>query len=300
MLTARRHNKPVLPHHVDDHADCVCPACGDPVFLKRGAVMVHHFAHFPNSDCRHGFGETVAHIAAKLAFYKAYEAAGLDVYCEERVKLSDGRYRVPDIMVKLDDANWIVIELQHSSIDGMTLDRRVADYKSLGLHQIWVKVSNALEASFRVPALNSMPPPHFFCDAKQGIVSRADDKETFARRAIAREIDDEDTLQSLLSQCDFPVSSCLPLIKDGVVWFAPHYEIERHLLAWSLPAKAQLAGDVKRAAEVKQAAIRELLEAQKRLSQPLSKDPCMFPNEITLQQARDMYRNLMLEESLYG
>ncbi len=66
MLTARLNDKPVLPHHVGDSFDCVCPSCGQPVFLKRGELITHHFSHYPGSDCRHGAGETAEHLAAKL------------------------------------------------------------------------------------------------------------------------------------------------------------------------------------------------------------------------------------------
>lgn len=43
---------------------CNCPACGSPLVAKKGAVVVHHFAHGTTVECE-GAAETALHLAAK-------------------------------------------------------------------------------------------------------------------------------------------------------------------------------------------------------------------------------------------
>lgn len=55
--------------HIDSVArglkcGCVCPACGEPLVAKKGAVMMHHFAHHNGQSCAYGY-ETSLHLAAK-------------------------------------------------------------------------------------------------------------------------------------------------------------------------------------------------------------------------------------------
>jgi ssDNA-binding Zn-finger/Zn-ribbon topoisomerase 1 len=54
--------------HVSDvprglRPDCLCPACKGTLVARKGAKVVHHFAHYREADCQ---PETVAHLTAKL------------------------------------------------------------------------------------------------------------------------------------------------------------------------------------------------------------------------------------------
>lgn len=44
--------------------NCSCPACGEPLQAKKGAVIAPHFSHLPGSNCSTG-AETALHLAAK-------------------------------------------------------------------------------------------------------------------------------------------------------------------------------------------------------------------------------------------
>ena len=51
---------------------CVCPACGDRLIAKKGAVVKHHFAHQAKEPCEYGL-ETALHLAAKEIIASAKE-----------------------------------------------------------------------------------------------------------------------------------------------------------------------------------------------------------------------------------
>ena len=43
---------------------CVCPACGEQLVAKKGAMVKHHFAHHAGHNCEYGY-ESSLHLAAK-------------------------------------------------------------------------------------------------------------------------------------------------------------------------------------------------------------------------------------------
>ncbi len=43
---------------------CVCPSCGGQLIARKGAIRVHHFAHYQEVSCQHAL-ETTLHLAAK-------------------------------------------------------------------------------------------------------------------------------------------------------------------------------------------------------------------------------------------
>lgn len=58
---------------------CVCPACGEPLVAKKGAKMMHHFAHHAGHNCEYGY-ESSLHLAAKDILSKAKKIVIPPVY----------------------------------------------------------------------------------------------------------------------------------------------------------------------------------------------------------------------------
>ena len=51
-----------------------CPSCGKELILKKGQVVIHHFAHKPPIVCDWARGETLAHLEAKRIVHEALTA----------------------------------------------------------------------------------------------------------------------------------------------------------------------------------------------------------------------------------
>lgn len=68
MLSACNQHGDVLATEVSlEDGPFHCSACREPVILKKGRVVVSHFAHLPDADCAYtGEGESEAHRLAKL------------------------------------------------------------------------------------------------------------------------------------------------------------------------------------------------------------------------------------------
>lgn len=50
----------------------LCPRCQSPVILKNGAKVIYYFAHKPKENCGWSFGETLAHLNAKMYFLQFF------------------------------------------------------------------------------------------------------------------------------------------------------------------------------------------------------------------------------------
>ncbi len=51
-----------------------CPGCGAEVIVKKGSLVVHHFAHLADSTCAYSESESEEHLACKMAIYDALVA----------------------------------------------------------------------------------------------------------------------------------------------------------------------------------------------------------------------------------
>lgn len=100
----------------------VCPACGEPVILKQGSRIIHHFAHRPHSDC--GFaGETMRHLEMKLRMFEGLRALGSEI----EVMTCNGARRA-DVAIVM-NGKQIAVECQQSSITIEELKQRNSDYR---------------------------------------------------------------------------------------------------------------------------------------------------------------------------
>ncbi len=115
-----------------------CPGCGSAVALKRGPVVVAHFAHAPGHACAWAGGETAEHLAAKHTLGRAFALRGLTVDLEAEVVSGEGDRRA-DILVR-DPASGrrVAIEVQHSALALEAIERRTRAYAAAGVGVIWV------------------------------------------------------------------------------------------------------------------------------------------------------------------
>lgn len=137
MLVARHDGQRVDAREASrEHAYC-CPNCEGQVILRRGRIMVPHFAHRPKAVCDWATGETPAHLAAKVAMRDALEARGLRAEVEQVIEGLQGDRRA-DILAWSPTQEPVAIELQHGSISLAELEARAAAYAAAGVAQIWL------------------------------------------------------------------------------------------------------------------------------------------------------------------
>lgn len=60
---------------------CVCPACGNKLWARKGEQRMHHFAHEPHTHCEYGY-ESSLHLAAKVILSRSKKMVIPPVYVE--------------------------------------------------------------------------------------------------------------------------------------------------------------------------------------------------------------------------
>ena len=138
MLVAhQKEGGPVEAFSAEKGNAFVCPGCKESVILKKGHVVVHHFAHYPDSRCAFGTGETFAHLKAKSDMAISLRNRGWRTEVEYVPPDNPGR--------RIDVITWpphlrrgLVFEFQHTPIDPETIFKRADDYAELGYAQVWI------------------------------------------------------------------------------------------------------------------------------------------------------------------
>lgn len=138
MLVALGHYGRTLAHAATRGAAFACPQCGEALTLKRGRVVVAHFAHHPGSACSWGSGESATHLAAKRAFLDAFAARGLEADAEVEVLSGEGDRRADVLVRHPSNGARIAIEIQHSALALDAIEARSRDYAAAGVPVIWV------------------------------------------------------------------------------------------------------------------------------------------------------------------
>lgn len=137
MLIADCEGKRVEARHAVRELDHNCPKCRGLVILKRGRIVVAHFAHKPNANCDWARGETRAHLEAKQLLHDALAARGLRVEVERVVPSQTGDRRA-DVFFLSPTGIEVAIELQHTNIVIEEIERRAFSYAGAGIAQAWV------------------------------------------------------------------------------------------------------------------------------------------------------------------
>lgn len=147
MLTAKRHlNLPaVLARDAQKiEGPFTCPKCLAEVILRKGNIKVHHFGHKPPVFCKRGEGESVQHMAAKLAIYDALRiepnVTGLELEKDFGISIADVFAFISNVPVAL--------EIQRSILSVNEITQRTENYRKLGVAVLWVALSRPeLEAA---------------------------------------------------------------------------------------------------------------------------------------------------------
>ena len=120
----------------------VCPVCRSPLVLKRGRVVIAHFAHQAGSIQCEASGESVRHMKAKALLAKRFRQLGYGAALEE-----PHLQRRVDVSVTVTDDEgraWrIAVEVQDSAISVDEIKRRnCADGIAGFFSTLWVFTSN--------------------------------------------------------------------------------------------------------------------------------------------------------------
>ena len=137
MLIAFLNNARITAAAAQRGGEFHCPSCGRELILKKGRVVIHHFAHKPPVVCDWARGETLAHLEAKQLVHAALAARGVRAELEYPVEALPGDRRA-DVMAWSPAGRMIAIELQHTSISAEEIAERAFAYAWAGAAQIWI------------------------------------------------------------------------------------------------------------------------------------------------------------------
>ena len=139
MLVARRNSFRVEAWDALKGFDFVCPGCQEPVVLKKGYKVVHHFAHHPDAErrCSFGRGESIQHQTAKAMMAMSLRRRGWRTEVEY-IPPEDKRCRIDVITWPPHLRRGLVFEFQNTPIEPAEIFRRADNYAELGYAQVWV------------------------------------------------------------------------------------------------------------------------------------------------------------------
>lgn len=106
--------------------DYFCPECGEKLVLRKGDIRIHHFAHFPSTECTDSWHYDMSE------WHQEWQAR-FPEECQEVVMTKDGQKHRADVCV-----GKTVIEFQHSPLSAEEFDDRNNFYTSLGYKVVWV------------------------------------------------------------------------------------------------------------------------------------------------------------------
>jgi competence protein CoiA len=117
----------------------LCPECKSTLILKKGRIVVAHFAHKPPTICAWGLGETSAHLLAKRLLHDAFVKRGIRAEVEFPIATLPGDRRA-DVMAWpwTRNGKGVAFELQHSVIGLEEIEARASSYAGADIAQIWI------------------------------------------------------------------------------------------------------------------------------------------------------------------
>jgi competence CoiA-like predicted nuclease len=141
MLTAESEGFRVSAACAERQKSYFCPSCKNLLVLKRGRIVVAHFAHRPPVLCDWAKGETKAHLEAKQIVFDALSTRGIKAELEFVVQSLPGDRRA-DVMAWSSKGVPVAIELQHSALSLSILETRARSYANASIAQLWVPFVN--------------------------------------------------------------------------------------------------------------------------------------------------------------
>jgi hypothetical protein len=139
MLTANRDGLKVDAAASERGPVYLCAKCAREVTLKKGRIVIHHFAHKPPTDCTWASEETQAHLAAKLCLREAYRRRGYQADYEVEVLSSEGDRRA-DVLITAPNGERVAIEIQHQPLLFDAIERRTQGYIAAGVPVMWLGI----------------------------------------------------------------------------------------------------------------------------------------------------------------
>jgi len=121
----------VLATDADKGSVHLCPECRGPVVLKRGRLVIAHFAHAKGAGCAFGTGESIRHHQMKASIGHHFA----DYAPEYEAVVVPGRRA--DVTF-LGGGRRYVVECQESPMSIEEWEQRTADYSRYGMHVLWV------------------------------------------------------------------------------------------------------------------------------------------------------------------
>jgi len=117
-----------------------CPACNHELNIRKGNIMVHHFAHKPpyNENCRHGQGESEIHRKCKETVYNGLLQYEHVTQIEMEKKFD---FVISDIFCFINKVP-VAIEIQRSNLSVNEITARTVAYEKLGINVLWLALYN--------------------------------------------------------------------------------------------------------------------------------------------------------------
>lgn len=118
----------------------LCPNCRRDLILRKGQIVVAHFAHKPPVTCSWAKGETQQHLAAKTVLRDGFRTRGYGAEVEVEVLSTAGDRRADVLVLSQGGTHRIAIEVQHQPIDFATMERRTVAYIAAGVPVLWMGI----------------------------------------------------------------------------------------------------------------------------------------------------------------
>ncbi len=115
-----------------------CPVCRQAVILKKGSVVVHHFAHSVPSRCQYGMGESTEHWRAKFEIYESLRTHPRVTKLMVERHLGSVR---PDVSFCLAGVH-VAPPVQRSTLSPDWIARRTRIYTAKRIHVLWMPLYN--------------------------------------------------------------------------------------------------------------------------------------------------------------
>jgi len=108
--------------------------CGRDVFVHKGKIKIHHFAHKAGTECWVGRGESEKHLKCKMEIYEAIRSLSNVQNCELEKNFNTN---VADVYAEIDGIK-VAIEVQKSILSVNEISLRTKKWNDLGILVLWI------------------------------------------------------------------------------------------------------------------------------------------------------------------
>lgn len=135
-----------------------CQISGEEVILKKGEINIHHFAHYPGSECEHWEPESNLHKSMKIKISEELiEYNNVNMIELEYPVYDEFGMLVPDVYAELEDGVKVSFECQISHKTISAILAKTIRYSRMGIHTLWIFSSNELlgvkQQHIRLPSM---------------------------------------------------------------------------------------------------------------------------------------------------